>query len=121
MRNAPLADAQAFLLETADKSPDRIIDLYTGQDSGLQLLLLDAKEKNIIRKVNGWFMYGDTNLGATDEAIIMYLKTPMNKLVLNALKRHVYPEFATQLDSQTENIVEEPEVNPTTKGKKGTK
>jgi hypothetical protein len=53
MRNAPYADAQAYLLETADKSPDRIIDLYTGQDSGLQLLLLDAKEKNIVRKVNG--------------------------------------------------------------------
>lgn len=54
MRNAPFADAQAYLLETADKTPDRIIDLYTGQDSGLQLLLLDAKEKNIVQKVNGW-------------------------------------------------------------------
>lgn len=53
MKNAPFADAQAFLVEFADKSPDRVIDLYTGQDSGLQLLLLDAKEKNVIRKVNG--------------------------------------------------------------------
>jgi hypothetical protein len=124
MRNAPLADAQAYLLETADKSPDRIIDLYTGQDSGLQLLLLDAKEKNIIRKVNGWLMYGDTNLGATDEAVIMFLKTPMNKPMLDALKRHVYPEFAVQFETPkyeqpelTPSAVEEPAVNP----KKGSK
>ena len=39
-------------------------------------------------------MYGDTNLGATDEAVIVFLKTSMNKAVLDALKRHVYPEFA---------------------------
>jgi hypothetical protein len=120
MRNAPLADAQAYLLETADKTPDRIIDLYTGQDSGLQLLLLDAKEKNIIRKVNGWYMYGDTNLGATDEAVIVYLKTPMNKPMLDALKKHVYPEFALQFETSNkeETAVEEPPVNPTKKGPK---
>ena len=121
MRNAPLADAQAYLLETADKNPDRIIDLYTGQDSGLQLLLLDAKEKNIIRKVNGWFMYGDTNLGATDEAVIMFLKTPMNKPMLDALKRHVYPEFAVQFESaklEEPKAVEEPSATPPKKTSK---
>ena len=121
MRNAPLADAQAYLLETADKTPDRIIDLYTGQDSGLQLLLLDAKEKNIIVKVNGWFMYGDTNLGATDEAVIMFLKTPMNKPMLDALKKHVYPEFALQFESakpEEPKVVEEPSVIPPKKTSK---
>lgn len=121
MRNAPLADAQAYLLETADKNPDRIIDLYTGQDSGLQLLLLDAKEKNIIRKVNGWFMYGDTNLGATDEAVIMFLKTPMNKPMLDALKKHVYPEFALQFEAakpEEPQVVEEPPAAPPKKTSK---
>lgn len=124
MRNAPVADAQAYLLEIADKTPDRIIDLYTGQDSGLQLLLLDAKEKNIVRKVNGWYMYGDTNLGATDEAVITFLKTPINKPMLDALKRHVYPEFAIQFETPeytdtplSNSVVEEPAANPTPKKK----
>lgn len=122
MKNAPFADAQALLIEEADKHPGKVIDLYTGQDTGLQLLLLDAKEKNIIRKVNGIYMYGDTNLGATDEAIIVFFKTAMNKPILDSLKRHVYPEFAAQFGS--ENLtkdVAEPELNPTSKGKKGTK
>lgn len=62
-------------------------------------------------------MYGDTNLGATDEAVIVYLKTPMNKPMLDALKKHVYPEFALQFETtdKQETIVEEPSVNPTKK------
>lgn len=67
-------------------------------------------------------MYGDTNLGATDEAVIMYLKTPMNKAILDALKKHVYPEFAIQFASNPEpTTVEEPEVNPAITKKKSTK
>ena len=76
-------------------------------------------------------MYGDTNLGATDEAVILFLKTPMKKSVLDALKRHVYPEFAahfgatapveettTESPANTESVPEPP-VNPTTsRGKK---
>lgn len=97
MKNAPFTDAQDFLMQEADKHPDKIIDLYTGQDTGIQLLILDAKERNILRKVNGWFMYGDTNMGATEEAVLTFLKTPMNKAIFDAFKAHVYPEFAKHI------------------------
>lgn len=53
MKNAPFTDAQDMLLQEAEKRPMKIIDLYTGQDTGIQLLILDAKEKGILRKVNG--------------------------------------------------------------------
>lgn len=117
MRNAPFADAQAFLYEIADKSPKRVIDLYTGQDTGLQLLILDAKEKGILRKTNGWFMYGETNMGANEEAVLVFLKTPMNKPILDALKMHVYPEFAAHIAAvnnapETVESVEKPPINP---------
>ena len=63
-------------------------------------------------------MYGETNLGATDEAVIMFLKTPMNKTMLDALKRHVYPEFAVQYEaSKEEPETAEPAVNPASKKK----
>ena len=114
MKNAPFTDAKDYLLQEADKHPQKIIDLYTGQDSGIQLMLLDAKEMNIIRKVNGWWMYGETNLGATDEAMLTFFKTPMNKPIFDALKKHVYPQFALQFENNTNNDakVEEPDVNP---------
>ena len=42
-------------------------------------------------------MYGDTNMGATDEAVLQFLKTPMNKPIFDAFKTHVHPEFAKQI------------------------
>lgn len=39
-------------------------------------------------------MYGDTNMGANDEAVLTFLKTPMNKPTFDAFRNHVYPEFA---------------------------
>jgi hypothetical protein len=98
MKNAPFTDAQDLLLQEAEKHPAKVIDLYTGQDTGIQLLILDAKERNILRKVNGWYMYGDTNMGATDEAVLTFLKTPMNKPIFDAFKAHVYPEFAKHIN-----------------------
>lgn len=66
-------------------------------------------------------MYGETNLGANDEAMLTFFKTPMNKAIFDALKKHVYPEFAVQFtaventNSQvTPPVVEEPEINPET-------
>ena len=65
-------------------------------------------------------MYGDTNLGATDEAMLTFFKTPMNKPIFDALKKHVYPEFAIHYETPTsteailEQSVEEPTVNPKT-------
>ena len=43
-------------------------------------------------------MYGDTNMGATDEAVLTFLKTPMNKPIFDAFKAHVYPEFAKHIN-----------------------
>lgn len=126
MANAPLTDAQDYLLQLAEKSPKRVIDLYTGQDTGLQLLILEAKEKGILKKINGWFMYGDTNMGANEEAVLVFLKTPMNKPVFDALKAHVYPEFAAQLQQKPmeyvpPTIVEAPPIDPPKPGRKSSK
>lgn len=122
MKNAPFSDAKDYLLQEADKHPQKIIDLYTGQDSGIQLMLLDAKERGVINKINGWWMYGDTNLGATDEAMLTFFKTPMNKSIFDALKKHVYPEFAIQFEKAEEvntKEAEEPTASTkTTKSKK---
>lgn len=65
-------------------------------------------------------MYGDTNLGATDEAAVMFLKSPMNTKIFEALKRHVFPEYAVQYEHQVEDKkeIEEPPVNPESGNKK---
>lgn len=117
MMNAPLTDAQDYLMQEADKHPQKIIDLYTGQNSGIQLLILDAKEKGILVKTNGWFMYGDTNLGANEDAVLTFLKSPVNKPIFDMLKAHVYPEYATQIKAMESapQSVSAPPINPVRK------
>ena len=42
-------------------------------------------------------MYGDNVLGATDDAILLYMKTPQNKVIYDALRDETYPEFVTKV------------------------
>jgi hypothetical protein len=98
LRNAPSSDVQSYLYDEADKNPLKIIDLYTNGDTALRLLIIDAKERNIIRKQDGLFIYGETVLGATEDAIMMFFKTPTNKKVLDLIKRETYPEFIRQVE-----------------------
>ena len=80
-----------------------IIDLYTNGDTALQLLFIDAKDRNIITKQHGLFMYGETNLGATDESVILFFKIPENKTILDLIKRDTYPEFVQKIKKTVTN------------------
>lgn len=94
LRNAPSSDVEEFLYNKAGENPQRIIELYTSADVALQLLLIDAREKGTIKKVNGMWMYGeDTILGATDESIMLWFKIPENKSVLELIRNETYPEY----------------------------
>ena len=110
MRHAPSSDIENYLYERAEKNPQEVIELYTSQDIALKLLLIEAKEKNVIRKRNGVFMYGDMALGATDESILLYLKMPSNLKILQGIKNETFPNFVKQIeDSDPKDLVQNPE------------
>lgn len=104
MSNAPDSDVEDYLYQRAEKNPDEIIELYTSGDMSLKLLLIDAKERGIILKKDGMFVYADTLLGATDDAVIIFFKTPANKRILDQIKFEVYPEYAPV--SKLEEVLE---------------
>lgn len=93
VRNAPDSDVQDYLYTRAEKNPQEIIDLYTGSDQALKLLLIDAKDKRVITNQSGIWMFSETMLGATDEACILYLKNPENKGIYDSIKMLVYPDM----------------------------
>ena len=97
MRNAPDSDVMDYLYQKAEKNPNSIIELYTSSDAALKLLLIDAKEKNIIRKVSGTYMYADNSLGQTDEAVILFFKNPSNIKTLESIKTEVFPDYVTTI------------------------
>lgn len=94
MKNQPNADVIDFLVRVAEKDPNKIINLYTGDDITLRLVFIDAKEKKIIYIKNKLYLYGDNIvLGATDDAVISWMKDPKNQKVLELIKKDTYPEY----------------------------
>ncbi len=94
MTNQPTADVIDFLLRIADKDPQKIINLYTGDDISLRLTFIEAKEKKVIYIKNKVYLYGDNIvLGATDDAVIAWMKEPKNQKVLELIKKDTFPEY----------------------------
>lgn len=94
MRNAYDSDIEDFLLEYAAKAPNKIIDLYTGSDTEVRMLFIDALNKHVIVKKDGIYLYGDSiGLGVTDDATIIWMKQPENKKVVEMIKKQTYPEL----------------------------
>ena len=94
MKNIPDSEVTNFLLEIAKESPQKIIDLYTGTDTSLRLLLIEAKERNVIIVKNKVYTYGDNVvLGTTDDAVIAFLSSPKNAKLLELITRDTYPEM----------------------------
>ena len=94
MINAPAADVEDYLVSVAEKSPKKIIDLYTGTDTRLRLLLVDAREKKVIYIKDKLYMYADNIvLGATDTAVISWMKDPKHKKILDLITKDTYPDL----------------------------
>lgn len=101
MKYAPASDVEDYLYQIAEKEPNRIIDLYTNGDTALRLLFITAQEKGIIKKKNGVFMYGDSVLGMTDDAVINFFKIPSNSTMFEEIKRETFPEFVQKPKTET--------------------
>ena len=98
------ADVTDYLLQIAEKDPQKIISLYTGGDTAVRLLFIEAREKHIITYKNKIFSYADnTVLGATDEAAIAYLKDPKNANIYKLIKQDTYPELIAKENNKKIN------------------
>ena len=101
MVNLPSADVEDYLYSIAEKHPEKIIKLYTGDDLSLRLLFIDARDKKVIYIKNKLYLYGDNiALGATDDAVIEWMKLPKNQKILELIKKDTYPEYYAVPDSQ---------------------
>lgn len=98
MNGMPDADVTDYLLQVADKDPEKIINLYTGGDTSIRLVFIEARDKHIITYKNKLYLYADVVLGASDEAAILFLKNPKNANVYKLIKQDTYPELKEKKD-----------------------
>lgn len=96
MTNQPNADVEDYLISVAEKTPEKIINCYTGGDMQLRMLFIEAREHGIIVKKNGLYVYGDDGkviLGASDDAAIEWMKNPKNTKTMAMIRKDTYPEM----------------------------
>lgn len=104
MDHMPDADVTEYLLQIAETDPQKIINIYTGGDTAVRILFIEAREKHVILYKNKLFTYADNViLGASDEAAILFLKDPKNANILKLIKRDTYPELMSSDDSDKKN------------------
>lgn len=103
MKNIPDSEVTMYLLKVAEKDPDKIIDLYTGTDTALRLLLIEAKERKIIIIKNRVYMFNEIALGVTDDAVIAFFKDPKNSKIVNFIMQETYPEMAKKTEKPKTN------------------
>lgn len=96
MRNAHDSDVEDYLMQEAEKNPDKIITLYTGGDMKIRILFLKAKDDKVITFKDKLWVYGDNILGATEEAAILWMKQSANKKIMKLIEQEVYPELFEQ-------------------------
>lgn len=97
------ADVTDYLLQVAERDPEKIINIYTGGDTAVRLLFIEARDKNIILYKNKLYTYADNVvLGATDEAAILFLKDPKNASVYKLIKQDTYPELMGKSKKETD-------------------
>ena len=104
MYNQPDSDVEDYLISVAEKNPDKIINLYTGGDTPLRILLADALDKHVILIKNKLYMYGDRHiLGGTDEAVINWMKNSKNAKVVELIRKDTYPDYEPVVVDKKEN------------------
>lgn len=107
MDNMPDSDVTDYLLQTAERDPQKIINLYTGGDTAVRLLFIEARDKHVINYKDRLYIYGDdVVLGATDEAAILFLKDPKNAGLVRLIKQDTYPDLIQKgkKDDKSSNV-----------------
>lgn len=92
------ADILDYLIEIAEKSPKKIIDLYEGEDWKMHLFILDAIDRGVIRRADGIYKYDDKMLGGSIEATITFLRDIRFKKLVDSIKRETYPHLLSKAE-----------------------
>lgn len=105
MNNQTSADIEDFLIQQAEKNPQKIIDLYTGSDTSLRMLFMDAVDRHVIVLRDKLYTYSDSIvLGATDDAAIAWLKDKKNQRAVELIRKDTYPEYEEDVEEITTSV-----------------
>lgn len=96
MSKATPADVKDFLLDKAEKNPEKVLKYYEQTEYVARLLILTAIEKNVIQKRSDGYYYSDLRLGSNLDLIVDQIKQKENPALIEAIKKETFPEMKKQ-------------------------
>jgi len=97
-----------YLMEQADKNPEKILAIYSAKDVSVKLLLLKAIKKNVIKIGDGGlYTYGGNVLGTSERSAINWLSDSDNAEIVKILEREVDPDYFKKV---AKNIADAPDI-----------
>jgi len=94
MSRANSHDIEDWLLTQAEKYPNKIIELYTGNSTAARLLLVEAIDKGVIVKKDGFYYFGDDIvIGRSQDKAVEYLMDPEHTVITEQIKKETFPKL----------------------------
>jgi hypothetical protein len=83
-----------FLLDQAEATPEKVIQIYKGADVSIRLLLLKAR-KNAVIVVDdaGFYRYGSVVLGMSEKSAVDWLQDKAHKHLIERIEKETNPEY----------------------------
>lgn len=93
MSHSHTADIEAFLIDQAQSNPERLIKYYNSEESAARLLVIMARDANVIVTKSDGMYYSDIKLGRNLDTTVELLKLPENKPLRQAIQNETFPNM----------------------------
>lgn len=93
MSHAHTADIEAFLIDQAQSNPERLIKYYNSEESAARLLVIMARDANVITTKSDGMYYSDIKLGRNLDTTVELLKQAENKPLRQAIQNETFPNL----------------------------
>jgi len=108
MRGQTSLSQKEFLMEEAERHPQKVINVYNSDTIGIRLLVLNALDKGIITYDQSIYSYNTVSLGMSEDAVVEFLTRTVNRPVRDLVQQDL--EHMTSSPSQP---VQESAARPT--------
>lgn len=90
MSGEVISEVKDYLLSLAKTEPHKVQKVYESKTFSLELLLLNAIERSVVKKRNGTYTFGGILLGIDNNAVIAFFANPKNSATTKAIEALTY-------------------------------
>lgn len=91
MSHAHPSDVDSYLLNQAQKYPEKVKKFYQSEEASVRLLIIGAQDKGVITRREDGLYYSDIKLGSNIDLVVNALQG--NKALREEIKKETYPEL----------------------------